>query len=130
MELYMSSIFGLKKIEREIMPRIMKKATQSPNNFSVAAAAFSKKGNLLGVKSNSHYNYIAIRRGGSKHAEASLIAEFGRKIDTIYLVRIGKDFSRLPIHPCENCQKIANKFGIKIIPVHIEFGYKSTDIYP
>ena len=127
-------MFSLKKVEHEIMPRIMKKATQSPNNFFVAffvaAAAFSKKGNLLGVRSNSHNNYMAIRRGMSKHAEASLIAEFGRKIDTIYLVRIGRDFSRLPIHPCENCQKIADKFGIKIIPVHIEFGYKSTNIYP
>ena len=123
-------MFSLKKVEHEIMPRIMKKATQSPNNFFVAAAAFSKKGNLLGVRSNSHNNYMAIRRGMSKHAEASLISEFGRKIDTIYLVRIGRDFSRLPIHPCENCQKIADKFGIKIIPVHIEFGYKSTNVYP
>ena len=35
-------MFSLKKVEYEIMPRIMKKATQSPNNFFVAAAAFSK----------------------------------------------------------------------------------------
>ena len=123
-------MFSLKKVEYEIMPRIMKKATQSPNNFFVAAAAFSKKGNLLGVRSNNHNNYMAIRRGMSKHAEASLIAEFGRKIDTIYLVRIGRDLSRLPIHPCKNCKKLVEKFGIKVIPVHIEFGYKPTSVYP
>jgi deoxycytidylate deaminase len=26
----------------------------------------------------------------------------------------------LPIHPCENCAKVAAKYGIKIIPMHEE----------
>lgn len=123
-------MFSVKKVEHDIMPRIMKKASQSPNNFFVAAAAFSKRGNLLGVKSNSHNNFIATRKGASKHAESQLIMEFGRRIHTIYLVRIGRDFSRLPIHPCKNCQKLIDKYGIKVIPVHIEFGYKPTLAYP
>ena len=122
--------FGNKKVEFDIIPRLTKKAAQSPCNFFIAAAAFTKKGNLLGVVSNNHNNFFATKRGQGKHAEAQLVKRFGSKIDTIYLIRIGRDMSRLPIHPCETCQKMVNKMGIRVIPIHIDFGYKPTEIYP
>lgn len=120
-----------KKVQFDIIPLLTKKAAHSPCKFFVAAAAFTKKGNLLGVVSNTHNNRLfASKRGQGRHAETELIGRYGKRINTIYLIRIGKDMSRLPIHPCENCQKVIDKFGITVIPVHIEFGYKPSVVYP
>lgn len=118
-----------KKIEFDILPRAMKKASKGYGNYFVGAIAFSKKGNILGAAHNVHNAYYSERRGSSRHAEQQLIEKFGRAVSVIYLVRVGRDFSRLPIHPCKKCLKKAEKFGIKIVPLHIEYGYKSTEFY-
>ena len=118
-----------KKIEFEILPRVMKKAFQARGNYFVGAIAFSRKGNVLGTAHNVHNCFFSERRGSNRHAEQILIEKFGHAISVIYLVRVGRDFSRLPIHPCEKCRKKASKFDIKIVPLHIDFGYKSTEAY-
>lgn len=118
-----------KKMEFDILPRVMKKASQAYGNYFVGAIAFSRKGNVLGTAHNIHNSYFSERRGSNRHAEQRLIEKFGRAISVIYIVRVGKDLSRLPIHPCEKCLKKAEKFGIKIIPLHMEFGYKPTEHY-
>jgi len=109
---------------------LQKKALQSPSTFLVSAAAYSKHGNLLGTCSNGFKGFVPKRRGAGMHAEQKLIRKFGKKIDTIYIIRCGHDGERLPIHACENCAKMAEKLGIKIVSLHEEFGYKSTDVYP
>lgn len=86
--------------------------------YRVIAAGFSKKGNLIGIETNGWREIIADNRGKGKHAEASLIKKFGRKIDTIYILRVGRSLNILPIHPCASCLNIANKMKIKIIPIH------------
>jgi hypothetical protein len=70
---------------------------------------------------NGHRPFVSTRRGGGEHAETKLFKKFGRQIDRIYIIRVGKTCDPLPIHPCENCAKVAAKFGIKIIPLHEEF---------
>ena len=109
-----------KYIKYELTQRLFKKAIQSDSNFYIAAAAFSRNGNLLGYITNGRNNYYeASKRGAGIHAEASLIKRFGKRIDTIYIARTGRNNkNKLPIDPCENCAKIAKNMGIKIIPIH------------
>lgn len=83
--------------------------------YRIIAFAVSKKGNILGFKTNGHRFAMSHRRGAGLHAEAELIKLYGKKIDKIYLLRLGNALDPLPIHPCENCAKIAAKMGIKII---------------
>lgn len=88
--------------------------------YRICAIAFSKRNNLLGIQMNGHRFSMSHRRGAGLHAEAELIRRFGRQIDRIYILRVGNAIDPLPIHPCENCAKIAAKYGIKIIPLHEE----------
>ena len=87
-------------------------------SYRVIAAAYSKKGNLLGTEMNGWRELATIRKGTGKHAEAALIKKFGKCINTIYLLRVGNSGDILPIHPCKSCFNMANKVGIKIIPIH------------
>lgn len=87
-------------------------------SYRVAAAAFSKRGNLLGIEMNGWRDLLTVRRGTGRHAEAALMKKFGKKIDTIYILRVGNSLDILPIHPCEACQNMAKKIGAKIVPIH------------
>jgi hypothetical protein len=91
--------------------------------FLVAAAAFTKKGNLLGIEMNRWRNLQTTRRGTSLHAEAALIRKYGKRIDTIYILRAGNSGDILPVHPCEDCANMAAKVGIRIIPIHELLGF-------
>ena len=74
--------------------------------YRVAAAAYSKQGNLLGIEMNGWRELATVRRGTGKHAEAALMKRFGKKIDTIYILRVGNALDILPIHPCEACKNM------------------------
>lgn len=104
-------------IERELVPRLLQSAAQSPSKYNVAAAAYSRKGNLLGISFNTYrcVDSIRDRKGTSRHAEMRLIAKFGRAIHTIYIVRRGSNNARLPICACSVCAKVARKLNIKIV---------------
>lgn len=103
------------------VPRMANKLRDDKNlTYKICALAFSKKNNLLGIAMNGHRPFPAVRRGMGLHAETELIKKFGRRIDRIYILRVGNDLDPLPIHPCENCAKVAAKYGIKIIPLHEE----------
>jgi hypothetical protein len=102
------------------------KAPQSNSKFYIAAAAFSKKNNLLGIVTNKQNDKLPYsKRGTGFHAEESLFKKYGRKIDHIYIVRVGRSGDPLPIDPCPKCAKIARKFGVEIINLH-----KENDILP
>lgn len=113
----------MKNFELFTLKTIMeKKAKQATNNFHIAAAAFSKKNNLLGTSCcNPNKNFPISKKGTGIHAEAELIKKYGRQIDKIYIVRIGRAGAPRPIDPCPNCAKLAKKYGIKIINLHNEF---------
>lgn len=102
-----------------LIPKMLAKLMRDYGpTYRIAAAAFSKHGNLLGIEMNGWRELATTRRGTGKHAEAALIKRFGKKIDTIYILRAGNSMDILPIHPCEACQNMAAKAGIKIIPIH------------
>lgn len=114
----------MKKSDKAILAltsRLIRKLDiEKENNlrYRVAAAAYSKQGNLLGIEMNGWRELATVRRGTGKHAEAALIKRFGKKIDTIYILRVGNALDILPIHPCECCKNMAAKAGIKIVPIH------------
>ena len=102
-----------------LIPRMTAKFSNDHGpSYHIAAAAFSKRGNLLGIEMNGWRELITNRRGTGKHAEAALMKKYGRKIDTIYLLRVGNAMDILPVHPCPACQNMASKLGCKIIPIH------------
>lgn len=98
-----------------IDPCLIKKAKSKASNsncrFRVSAMGYSSKGNLLGTCTNQHR--FSDKRGGL-HAERKLIAKYGKRLKSIVICRVGNSGALLPIDPCETCQKIADKMGIKI----------------
>ncbi|MFW6272679.1 MAG: hypothetical protein ACOC2U_02730 [bacterium] len=97
-----------------LIKKAVKKAITSDCRFKVSALGFNAKGDFIGSKTN-------IRRfeckGGGLHAEINLIHEYGAKVRTIVICRVSKSGNLLPIDPCPNCQKVADKLGIKILSI-------------
>lgn len=87
------------------------KAKKSVCRYKVSALGFNRKGDFIGVANNFHKFH---RKGGSVHAELSLINKLKKKLTTIVIVRSSKNGNLLPIHPCKNCSHIAKKYGIEI----------------
>jgi len=105
---------------RALNLRLRKKAIQSSSRYKIAAAAFTKHGNLLGYSTNNvSINFPSSRKGGGVHAERELMKKYGNKISYIILARVGAlGDNNLPIHPCETCAKLAQQMNIKIFPIH------------
>ena len=59
---------------------------------------------------------IAINRptGSRSHAEAIVVSRSPRSLTTILLYRFGRSGIPRPIEPCEACQKLLDKYGIKV----------------
>ena len=111
-----------KKVLGLIPKMVAKLAGDHGSAYRIAAAAYSKKGNLLGIEMNGWRELVTNRRGTGKHAEAALIKKYGKKIDTIYILRVGNALDILPIHPCEACLNMASKIGAEIVPIHEMLG--------
>lgn len=105
-----------KKHLKAVVTRLRNKSFEVVATYKVSAVAYSSKGDVLGFATNNiRNNIVPIRRGSGRHAERELIKKFGKKIKYIVISRFGNDGDLLPIKPCENCQKIADNLGIKII---------------
>lgn len=101
-----------------IQNAVFKKATHSPSHIRMAGVAFSRKGEVLGIVSNGfRANNIVPARYSGEHVERKLIARYGNLISKIVLMRIGRGGAILPIDPCPKCQKLLDKYGIKVSTV-------------
>lgn len=101
--------------------RLRKKALQVKlSNYHICAAAYTRKGNLLGIASNNINRMLPYsRKGGGVHAERELMKKFGTSISYIIISRTGRSGDNtLPIHPCATCAKLANRLNIKILMMH------------
>ena len=101
---------------------LKEKATHSPCTYKISAIAFDSKGDILGHVTNSHSRNWNIldkqeigRAGTAEHAEKRLFSQYGQLIKSIVICRIGRSGNLRPIDPCPACQKIASKYGAKII---------------
>lgn len=111
-------------IDPSTMSILKEKASHSPCTYKVSGIAFDKKGNILGHATNSHSmnwnvldKYDEGRAGTGVHVERKLIARYGSLISTILICRTGRSGEIRPIDPCPVCQKVAKKYGIKIVSV-------------
>lgn len=103
------------KRNNNLIALLKKQAEKSPSSYRIGGIAVSNKGNILGTAFNSFRNeQVTPGRGSGKHCEADLIRRYGRRISTIIIMRIGNSGNVLHIDPCSTCQKLADKFGIKI----------------
>tara|TARA_R110000822_G_scaffold110654_1_gene240875 strand:+ start:2654 stop:2962 length:309 start_codon:yes stop_codon:yes gene_type:complete len=98
-------------MKKEIINKLRKKALESQSKFKIAAIGISSKGNVVGCKNNSPRFG---RQGGGFHAEEALIRSTGGRIHTIILCRVGRSGIIRPIEPCKKCQKMIEKYGIKV----------------
>ena len=99
---------------KELINRAKKKASQSPSKYKISAIGLDFKGNIVGSAFNSlRFNCY----GGGIHAEMALLSRYGSHIKTIILCRVGRTGLVLPIHPCEKCQKILDKMGVKVVTI-------------
>ena len=108
------------KVSAAIESLLKEKAMRSPCTYKISGIAFSKKGNILGHTTNSHSKWQVLdkspigRAGTAEHCEKRLIEQFGKRIHTIVICRIGRSGKLRPIDPCKSCLKLANKYGITI----------------
>jgi hypothetical protein len=107
-----------------IINTLKSKAKKSPCTYKVAAIAFDKKGDILGTASNSHsrnWNVLEKcdcgRANTGEHAEQKLFDRYGSNIKTILICRVGHSGILRSIDACPTCQKVAKKFGAKIISI-------------
>ena len=99
-----------------VINRLRNKSAEIIATYKVSAVAYSAKGDVLGYATNNvRDDIVPTRRGAGVHAERQLIKKFGRSIKYIVISRFWHDGTLLPISPCENCQKVADKLGIRII---------------
>ena len=94
-----------------MLKQAIKKAKKSNCKYKIVAIGLNRKGDIIGFSTNIPRFK---RFGGSVHAEINLIHKHGSKIRNILITRVGKSGQLLPISPCKNCKKVAEKMGIKI----------------
>ena len=98
--------------------RMKKKASQSISRYHICAVAFNYDDEFIAQSMNSvPPTGVEASPGAGIHAEAKLMRMYGDKIKTILIARVGHGGEWRPIKPCNKCQSLANKFGIKIITI-------------
>ena len=101
-----------------LVQRMHKKAAQSISRYRVSAIAFDKNGEFIAQACNRVPSQgVEPKRGAGIHAEQLLMRKYGTLIKTIIISRVGHGGDWCPIKPCEKCQALANKLGIKIITI-------------
>lgn len=114
-----------------ILKRLWKKAKTSPSQYRISCVALNKKGEVLGYTTNKfRKDQIKPLIGSGLHSEQIAIAKyapFGLK--TLLIMRIGLSGRILPIDPCEDCQKMARKYGVTIRSVMPGNGAKNKHDY-
>jgi len=101
----------MSKIEPSTLQKIRKKAEQSNSKFRIAAFGFNGSGECVCKTTNRP----SLKPEVGSHAEERIFKHAKRLgIRKILICRIGMSGKLRPIDPCDRCQEIANKLGIKI----------------
>lgn len=102
---------------------LVKKAKKSACTYRISAIAFDKKGNVIGHSRNAHSVWNVIekipegRAGTGIHAERALMERYRGVVKTIVICRVGHGGKLRHIDPCPTCQKVAEKYGVKIVSI-------------
>ena len=101
-----------------LVKRMHKKASQSISRYRISAVAFDKNGEFIAQSFNNvPMEGVEPKHGAGIHAEAKLMRKYGTKVKTILISRVGHGGEWRPIKPCEKCQALASKLGVKIITI-------------
>ena len=100
-----------------IVKRLGKKAAQSKSKYRISAMGFDKRGEFIAQAFNGLPQDGVIGPGSGRHAEAILMTKYGDLLKTIVISRIGHSGEWRPIKPCQNCKKMADKLGVKLITI-------------
>ena len=109
---------------KTILNRLHKKAKQSISHYKISCVALNKKGEVIGYTTNKfRKDNITPLIGSGLHAESYCMARYyPLGIKTLIIMRIGLSGNILPIDPCEDCKKMAQKLGITIQSVMLGCG--------
>jgi len=108
---------SINSLDNIIVLRLKKKASQSRSKYRISAMGFDKRGEFVAQAFNGLPQDGVIGPGSGRHAEAILMAKYGDLLKTIVISRIGHSGEWRPIEPCQNCQKLASKLGVKLITI-------------
>lgn len=101
-----------------ILKRLGKKAAQSKSKYRISAMGFDYRGEFVAQSFNGvPSSAVKVKEGAGVHAEAKLMRKYGALLKTIVISRIGHSGDWRPIEPCEKCQKLAQKLGVKLITI-------------
>lgn len=98
------------KKNQELLKAI-KKAKKSVCRFKISAIGLNIKSEVIYI---SHNKPRFVRKSGGVHAEEEVIKKAGPSLYIIYIIRVNKKGSLLPIDPCPKCKELAKKYGVKI----------------
>lgn len=101
----------MKASHQRLTERLISKALSSPCKYKIAAAGIDYRGRIVSIFTNSKR---INKTGGGIHAEQAVIYRSPRSVKTILIVRVSKTGKLLPIHPCEKCRRMAERFGVSI----------------
>jgi hypothetical protein len=90
--------------------------------FQICAVGLNRKGLPIFRTNTPRFP----SKGGGLHAEARIMAEYGELVHTILIVRVNRRGDLRPIHPCPQCQKLADRLGIRILPIQPEMFAEGT----
>ena len=105
------------KLSPATIERMRRKAATSPSQYKICCMALDSKGDVIGYTTNKfRKDNIVPLLGSGLHAEAFCLAKYypmGAR--SLVIMRVGRAGDILPIDPCEKCQKMADKLGVKIL---------------
>lgn len=109
---------------RTILYRAIRKASSSACEYKICAIGVDHCNRVIAITFN-HPRHMPKKdinrvkwRGSSYHAEELLLHRTPRSLRKIYIMRVNANGTRmLPIDPCPKCVRLADKFGVKILPL-------------
>jgi cytidine deaminase len=100
-------------INKKYYKTAITKAQKSHCKFKISVICLNKRGELIGVHTNTPGKFN--KRGAGNHAEQNAISKHGGKITTMILFRVNPRGDLLPIEPCNKCKKLIGKYNVKLI---------------
>ena len=96
----------------------IRKSKSSVCRHKIVAFGYNKKGDLLYKSTNQIRPFIIPKKSSGDHAEQLVMKKAGPSLHHIFIFRVTKANNFLQISPCEKCQNIAKKLGVKIYTVY------------
>ncbi len=116
-------MFGKKidssKIPPVLLDRMIKKGLGNVfNTYRVVCAAYNKRGELLGITTNSfRRDPIPLAKYSNCHCEMKALHRWGGSIKSMVIMRIGHGGDIRPIECCPKCEAVLKKCGIKVFTI-------------